>query len=231
MGRRYVVTTTPLLDFLIAEFFSSLCLVQALQFTIPVHSKHSMHYSIFTALFLNPWNHCPTRQKQAWGKTLLTQSLTPRSTVERIQRKSIRPPHKRSDVLIQNAYCNNFRCLENTSSASKTKVTLRSSSWSSLEPTPWRFNVCLWNSHTTPQQNWVREKWSGKCNYMRSLSCHAVTTGMTSSVSLKILLHASALSLSLWRMTGTWRTRAQAISLSHFHNKCTTVRSPCGGFK
>lgn len=43
----------------------------------------------------------------------------------------------------------------------------------------------------------VKVNESKRWTYMRSLSCHAVTTGMTSSVSLYILLHASALSLSL----------------------------------
>ena len=50
--------------------------------------------------------------------------------------------------------------------------------------------------------------------HMRSFSCHAVTTGITSSTvsSLKIALHASALSLSLWRMTGTCHKAHQQCS-------------------
>ena len=50
--------------------------------------------------------------------------------------------------------------------------------------------------------------------HMRSFSCHAVTTGITSSSvsSLKIALHASALSLSLWRITGTCHKAHQQCS-------------------
>lgn len=57
---------------------------------------------------------------------------------------------------------------------------------------------------------WMRD-WR---THMRSFSCHAVTTGITSSSvsSLKIALQASALSLSLWRITGTCHKAHQKCS-------------------